>query len=323
MKQYNIVVILLLLTLMGCKKEKTVERGYEDVDWFAIQDNPDDPLDHLRYDVYKTNGISIFITDTLGVQFRGFNGYGDSIMYVEKLRPGYAITIDNSSYYRYTLSADRNALYQGTMFLKDHVIPMLIPEAYPRSFLLVNSLTLSADNANIYSRWDGVVYRGSSATIVSRVASIGGMSENAKMKLAAQVVAPLWYSLLSRQYGNSLLPFYAVSDNSVTYPATSTSKTVYNARIRTGYVTFEVRDHWNKYGFLTYNWNLSNEAIGGPNAYTQFYSPTQEQDVTSFIEAALSMSETEFQTMYQNKAGYIYLIAKYRLIKTLLEAAKK
>ena len=47
-----IISLLCLLGIAGCEDDNALSPSYDDKDWLAIEDDPNDPLTHLRYQVY-------------------------------------------------------------------------------------------------------------------------------------------------------------------------------------------------------------------------------------------------------------------------------
>lgn len=53
------------LFTVGCSKEKAPEPSNEDKNYFVIEDNPSDPVDHAIYEFYKSTGIATFYNDSI------------------------------------------------------------------------------------------------------------------------------------------------------------------------------------------------------------------------------------------------------------------
>ena len=93
---YSIVVFVAAF-LAGCSDEnQRLNPTYEDLNWYVIHDGSDE-IQHLRYQIYSTTGISVFHSDTIGREFRGVNGYGDSVFHYEVLAPYYSITSNTNT----------------------------------------------------------------------------------------------------------------------------------------------------------------------------------------------------------------------------------
>lgn len=325
MKTYSLYFLLIIFFISCSDEDKTLTPSYADINWFELSDSPDE-LGHMCYEIYKNTNISVFYSDTIGRQFRGIDGYGDSIIHYEIINPQYTIASATSTI-TYILSYDRNAIRDGIMFLRDKVIPVLSPNTYPRSFLIVENLTLNATSTVANGQREGQVFNGLMTTLVSNISKLSTMSSEDQTRLAKQIASPILQTYLNNTRRDELENFYAVSDNSVTWPADALSTTAYQRLVNstipptnTGYLPY--REHWNAYGFLISNPNSPGTLNGGPDVYTKFTTPTQAQDVISFIEAVLTYSETEFQALYENTVGYEFLIEKYRMIKKLLDEVR-
>ena len=171
----NILLYILLagLLLCGCTSDDgRLDPTYADIDWFAIQPS-DDPLDGLRYDIYKKNRISVYYNDTIGSQYRGMSGYGDSVIHYEILDLCYTIE-ENNQTVEYTLSADRDKLYDAIKFVQQKVIPAIPAIAYPKSLLLVKELilnTTSSTTMRVGKTWTAMM-----TTAIGAVEDIQGMT---------------------------------------------------------------------------------------------------------------------------------------------------
>ena len=309
MKRYFLPFVFSIF-LFNCGDDKTLSPSYADVNWYEIQDSSD-PTDHLRYEIYKATDISIFYSDTIGKQFRGYDGFGDSIIHYEILDPYYVISASSGDI-TFSYSGDRNAIRNGMLLLRDHVIPMLNPLVYPRSFLLVERLTLNAGSTELQGYRQGNVYKGMTTTMVSHVSTFGGMSEWEKHVLAAEIAAPSWQPYLVEKFAAELDIFYAISNNSVTWGAGYAANAYdRNVILNPSASGIPYRAHWNAYGFLTRSMARILTAL--------YYTPTKIEDVCSFVQAVLTYSEAEFREVYEGVDGDAFLFAKFAIIKELMD----
>ena len=318
--QIYFLIPFLTAFLFSCSDDnKTLKPSYVDVNWFEIKDGPNE-TDHLRYEIYTSTGISLFYSDTLGKQFRGYDGFGDSIIHHEILNPYYMIS-SSSGDISYVFSSNQVAIRQKMIFLRDQVIPLLERVMYPRSFLIVEELTLNASATEAAGNRKGNVYRGMMTTLVSRASEIGAMNATDRRLLAAEIAGELWGIYVEMEYGGKLAEFYAVSDNGVTWPANASTRTTYNRNVMTAPTQYEIpyMDHWNGYGFLLRNPDIISNP-GLPRLV--YYTPTQKQDVCSFIQAVLLYTEAEFRAQYESVVGFNLLLTKYRLMKELVDTIK-
>ena len=173
------------LSLFGCGDDDNLSPSDLDGDWYVLTDS-EDPLDHLRYTVFQTYGVPVFYNDTIGSQNRGTDYAGLPIIYYEILNPNYSIE-SSTEYAKYELSYDREAITTGVEFIRDEVLPRLVSsKLYPRSFLLMNKLTL---NASASLSHEECAYRGMMTSCVSLVEEIGGMTDADIKRMACEIVA--------------------------------------------------------------------------------------------------------------------------------------
>ncbi|MGN6419266.1 MAG: hypothetical protein ACTHMC_17340 [Pseudobacter sp.] len=57
--------LLVSMLIAGCRKEKAPEPSNLDKNYFVIEDNPGDPIDHAIYEFYKSTGIATFYNDSI------------------------------------------------------------------------------------------------------------------------------------------------------------------------------------------------------------------------------------------------------------------
>jgi hypothetical protein len=128
-------------------------------------------------------------------------------------------------------------------------------------------------------------------------------------------------------YVSTLEKFYDVSEKSADLSNTF-AKTVYGKEcsstttpsLASSLIPF--KPHWNEYGFLYPELDrIGQISPAGLNnaAYTRYTTPKEEQDAISFITVALRYSESEFQALYEGKAGLNLLMEKFRIIKETVD----
>ncbi|NML22428.1 hypothetical protein HHL16_16205 [Pseudoflavitalea sp. G-6-1-2] len=59
------ILITGLLFTTGCRKEKAPEPSNLDKNYFVVEDNPNDPVDHAIFEFYKSTGIPGYCSDTI------------------------------------------------------------------------------------------------------------------------------------------------------------------------------------------------------------------------------------------------------------------
>lgn len=273
------------LFFAACEKESAPSPSLEDRDWFVIEDNPSDPLDHLIYTVYETTGIPVFYSDTIGQEERGVDENGKPYMYQENLNVFYEIRNSNSKG-DYEKSDNAADITRGVEFLRDYVIPRLKPEYTPLSYFLVNTLTLDA--------WSSTsnVYRGMRTTVIAGLAELKDMSEQELQGLATEAVAAELSVYLYNKYDAELQAFYSVSNDIF-------GKNIYGMKLSRSTVpsTKTVKE---TYGIIE---------------WTKTTLPTELQDVSIYLKWVLADNKMVFEEKY---GDYSYVLDKYDILRKLV-----
>lgn len=280
----NILLYILWVGILfcGCNDDDgKLEPTYSDIDWFDIQPS-NDPLDGLRHEIYKNNGISVYYNDTIGSQFRGISGYGDSVIHYEILDLCYTIE-ENNQTVEYTLSTDREKLYDAVKFIQQKVIPYLPKAAYPKSFLLVKELilnTTTSTSTRIGKTWTAMM-----TTAIGTAEEIQGMTAIAQNNFAAEIAGEVSGAYLSRNPTEQVDNFYAISEGLAEWEDPEAGHSIYNCSMDNYYEdprgTHPGFDIWYGFGFLAPN------PDGRYSDVDEYTTPTEAQDIAAYLKAIL------------------------------------
>ena len=294
------------LSLFGCGDDDNLSPSDLDGDWYVLTDS-EDPLDHLRYTVFQTYGVPVFYNDTIGSQNRGTDYAGLPIIYYEILNPNYSIE-SSTEYAKYELSYDREAITTGVEFIRDEVLPRLVSsKLYPRSFLLMNKLTLNASASSASLLHEECAYRGMMTSCVSLVEEIGGMTDAEIKRMACEIVAEEYTTYFMENAFSLLEAFPNVCRAEVT------SVNLYSLSLTSSSTPPYVAD-LKEYGFLSYN----KESQYAP-ASKRVTTVTERMDVVDYVTEVLMEDDEAFETKY---GSYEYVMKKYKLMKTAMENLK-
>ena len=89
MEKYIWFILACFLTV-GCSDENELKPSSADRDWFVIEDS-EDHIGHERFLLYEKYGIPVFVNDTIGVEERGVDYYGNPVMYYCTLDINYTV----------------------------------------------------------------------------------------------------------------------------------------------------------------------------------------------------------------------------------------
>jgi len=315
-------ILLAVVFFYNCSKDEdgTLSPTYKDIDWFTIADSQDE-VDHLRHEIWRDYGISVYYSDTIGKQFRGIDGYGDSIIHHEVLKINYTIESGSTVTETYELSKNRDAIKAGVLFIKNDVIPRMVPAVYPRSVLLVEYLVLQANNTEAEGKREGRLYKGMSTTVISQIDSLAKMPKQVRDSFATEVAGTIMAEYVVEMYAEELNNFYELSNKSVTWPSDWTWEHVIYDRtvLKTGSPSSNAPflPHWNGYGFL------NDSPVGNVRQITdreivRFRTPSKTQDVAAYLQAVMLYDRSTFSSLHEGVDGYELIMEKFDIMKEIL-----
>lgn len=303
--KWSILWLLGVFLAVGCTNEENeLPVSDLDKDWFVITDNPDDPVDHERFLIYDTYGISIYYNDTIGSMIRQ-DYWGNDYIYYEVLQVFYSPGGDKPDG-NFSLLEDKNVLLSQLIYLREKILSR-VPRDYPfPPMLFVEDLMTSwAPEAD--------VFRGFNALVVENVIGFDTLPEEDKRELDTRVLGGILSSLLFTREEDWLQKnFYPCSKNLNPDPYTS----VYSSGGSYGGVTVgdacygtDLEISLNALGFLR-----PLEESDLPEEY--WYTPTQIWDVITYAELLFRYTMEEIEQLY---ASYPVVLEKYRMIRAKAE----
>lgn len=316
------------LALSSCNTEESLEPSYKDKDWYTIEDNPGDELQHQRHLLYKDYGISMFFTDTLGFTER-YNHIGEKVKYYQILRVGYLLNDASNSLYSFSFLPEPSETHTERLImasvLKSEVIEQLPEECLLKKILVINSFTVDPYTL----RWIKQPVYAYVAGDVLLVGNLPAMPEQmtashkqrAINKIKAALLAHFILNSEDEQISTLREDFFYVTNNVNVDPLTPYDfygKAVpYAVWNRNGHPD----DPWH-YGLL---YTRASEldvdewvTIWKPStwSYERIFI-TAEADLTDYIVLYFEKTQAEVETQY---ASYDAIKTKFGIISDLIDA---
>ncbi len=316
MMKKNILLWSVVAMVLWCAcsdKEDRLEPSYADRDWMEIRDEPGE-LNQLRYKLYKEYEIPTFVNDTIGSEQRGYDAYGQPIIYHEMLWPGYTLTGRVSGLCH--LSSDTVGMVKMLQMMYDWVAPNLLKDikSRPASYLLCDIVDSKEkglySNDTVYTKYD--IQVGLKTTALS-ICNVKEMGQDELKDFAARIVGYATYVDLISYYEEELNEFYEISKEGL-------EKTPYNQKIKYSPPVPEYPDGWKEEklyltgGFLyddfrSYKWDVGSSA---ESRTVSSSTPAQAIDVRDYVGAVMVYSESEFEQLY---GKYDKMMRKFRFMK--------
>ena len=87
--KYYILLLGILFFVTGCSKENDLTPSPAGKNWFQLEDDSADRVQHAAYEVYTEWGIPVFCHDTIGSEERGTDHDGNIIVFHKVLDLNY------------------------------------------------------------------------------------------------------------------------------------------------------------------------------------------------------------------------------------------
>lgn len=309
------IIICLMITvgIHACSEEEKLTPSYLDKDWYAIENKPGN-LNQLLYKIYKEYGCSVFYKDTIGKEYRGRNGNGDSIIYYETLKIGYSIL--GKSNIHYTLTNRENRLMAGAKIVYESVLPELKKrKLVPRSILLTDTIRLE-ERANkawyVKKTMTGLLIGSVIEKAGGEYLNIEDMTELQKKEVKGRIMASMFLEdLMNTEFEYLDKEFLSIITNET------------GVNFMYGRAYYEDNDPEyhrpvEELGFITWGNSVKKKGyMGAWLIYKQTIS--KKQDIEDFIAVVLGIEEDAFALRYKE---YPIVMKKYRWMKNFLKEKK-
>ena len=298
------IILLLGLTIMGCKKEKMLEPSNADENYLVVHDNPNDPVDHAIFQFYESTGIASFYNDTIFRKQVGDSAGIPRYVYV-RLTPGYSPL--GSDELRLTLTQAKQQIPSFLSFIKNEVLPKLPKGIFIPSFLIVDSFAtvlprsfmIPADGWEAFQGFNTVVIKNRNVEVMS--------TEERKMRAVSILAGLAAKNLIASQNARLQKDFYIISRN-ITRP-------VINEDI---YQSFDISFMYpppvpatEELGFIHYI--IYYDFFDGVE-YIYTLPPREEDDLRMYLFAVLYYTPQEFNSKYPD---YPSVLDKFNIMREI------
>lgn len=320
----KIIYIFFLLIVYGCKKEKPLEPNVNFDSPYVLTDDPNHPVNHKRYLIYKEYGVPVYFTDTVNKVFVSKNIHGDSVYTYEKLDLNWSFSSVATIDYKFdqiSNEADQlKALENIERYLKGS-----IRSFDPFSIFLVDNFTASG-NSNVLTTEDVLA-----PLPKNKVTTLNAYRTLVISQAQKNYTETFWKNLslvlLKNQvkkeitgeaYKASVLKFQTLSDpthydkywqvlgiNTSTFTPipwrTFDPKATYSAEQEAIYAN--IRSVFGQFGFINFG------------TFNVWYSPNITNDRDQYIDALMNYDQETFDRLW---GGYPLVMEKYEIMKDII-----
>lgn len=332
MKNY-IFYLLICFFLVSCEKEDALTPQIDYFNLYEIKDDPNDPVQNMRYQIYKDYNVSVFFTDTVGKYPFSTDINGNIVYKYELIDLNWEFTSyveDTDISFCYITDEDQKlrALEFAKKFLSNISAPLR-----PVSILLADTLFVNAgegvENLTEYHNYRSMVW-----------AEVFDLDETEQMSLITDVKRDLVKEKIKNNT-NLIANFNIVSNNYYNKPYPS--KLPYNANCITEVVDEDnpfsnsgtwfyqqyiplflagkpheeviaiINERRAEYCKIVGAWGF----IYGYGTFGSTQAPSSEDDFTCYVEQILKENSAAWFEKYY--ANYSLVMKKYEMLRDYIE----
>jgi len=290
---WRIGLLLSMLLTGGCsKKEATPAPSNKDENYLVVPDNPNDPLEHAVYELYKTTGMPVFYNDTIARRQVGDSAGIPQYFYI-RLMVNYNPSTGESNEVRYTLMPKERRMKSMLDLLKNELLTVLPP--LPSVFLTDSLYKPTRPFPTIRGAYAGF------NTVAIRSVDPDTMSTDAKAGYVLSVLTQVAFQKLQLLKSAQLeTDFFDVSRQLSPYVDP------YSKQLQD--IAFDPSQTFEDFGFITHT-------VRG----SKTYSPDKQTDEMSYLQAVFSSTTNDFNAQYGSYPGVLKKFAAIRSILTDLK----
>lgn len=140
------LIPLFLLLLAACSSEDPIVPGAAPANDFTIADNPDDPVQHARYELYREYGVPVYFNDTIAKRQKGTDLQGNPIYSYETVDLAWTFsTYTHNVKYSYQYITDAAEQLRALDYVRDYLKTVSKPMR-PFSIMVADTLTVQSSN---------------------------------------------------------------------------------------------------------------------------------------------------------------------------------
>ena len=294
-----------LLFTGSCRKEKSPEPSNADKNYFVIEDNPNDPIDHSIYTFYKSTGIATFYNDSIYKKRVSKEGETPARYTYIKLSLNYS-PVGSSNVFSQPLK-NRTNIQSLLQLMETELIPKLPSASIIPSFYLLDSFSYNTIKGIQLSHGVTSIYGFN--TVGIKVEDVGTMNNEERKMYTASLLAGIAAKRISELYTPRLQKdFFSISREA--------TRTLIPVDIYSGYVWLlfmapGMEPVPQDIGFLfypTFDFPLGDY----PNM------PLDSEDIRAFLTAVFYYTQQEFTDLHVNET---LVLKKFGAIRNITKEA--
>lgn len=153
--KHVVILLIALVCATSCLKEDEIDKQTVLENVYAITDDPNDPVQHKRYQIYQEYGVPVFFNDTVSAKEIGKDWYGNPVIQYETLDLNWGFdSYTTSIQYKYEYLEEVEETRLNALKFAEQYLGLCSKSMRPFSIMLADTLTSTSTSlvipANYY-----------------------------------------------------------------------------------------------------------------------------------------------------------------------------
>ena len=154
MSMKTVLYLTLVIFLFGCSKEDSLTQKLEYENFYAIEDDPSDPVKHRVYEIYKKYNVPVYFNDTIKKSFVKEDVNGNPVYRYETLDLAWSFSSYSQLKYRYKYLEEPEEQSKALDIIENY-LNLVNKALYPYNFFVVKSLQTEDSKNSIVDIGEG------------------------------------------------------------------------------------------------------------------------------------------------------------------------
>lgn len=153
--KHVVILLIALVCATSCSKEDEIDKQTVLENVYTITDDPNDPVQHKRYQIYQEYGVPVYFNDTISAKEIGKDWYGNPVIQYETLDLNWGFdSYTTSIQYKYEYLEEVEETRLNALNFTEEYLSQCSKSMRPFSIMLANTLTSTSTSlvipANYY-----------------------------------------------------------------------------------------------------------------------------------------------------------------------------
>lgn len=152
--KHVVILLIALVCATSCLKEDEIDKQTVLENVYTITDDPNDPVQHKRYQIYQEYGVPVYFNDTISAKEIGKDWYGNPVIQYETLDLNWGFdSYTTSIQYKYEYLEEVEETRLNALKFTEQYLGLCSKSMRPFSIMLADTLTSTSTSLVIPDKY--------------------------------------------------------------------------------------------------------------------------------------------------------------------------